>query len=179
MKNRRIAIIAFVLVAVMAIGIGYAATTMSDQFSISGEVTADENNDKFNEYVYFSEVEGVASNGTTVDTTGWIQADAKGSNDIIVVTPPAGSAAFKEVGNKLTVTATVKNDADIAVKLANVDVTGAASDTYFKVTVTGAADNAPITAGGTIDIVIEIELILTPTSLVSNSFTVEFDVVPA
>lgn len=178
MKNRRIAIIAFVLVAVMAIGIGYAATTMSDQFSINGTVTADENNDKFNDYVYFSAVTGVASNGATVDASTWIQDSTE--KDSIVVTPPAGSAAFKVVEDKLTITATVVNEADIAVKLANVNVAGAASDEYFKVTVTGVANDNPIAKdGGTTTITIVIELIKTPTSLVENTFTVTFDVVPA
>ena len=53
MKNRRIAIVAFVLCAAMVIGLGYAAVTNTLDIQGSVAVDANEAEKEFNEDIYF------------------------------------------------------------------------------------------------------------------------------
>ena len=70
MKNRRIVIVAFLLVAVLVMGIGYAALT--DNLFIKGEATlaATSAQSTFEEDIYFKDVDVLSTTGTvaTADT---------------------------------------------------------------------------------------------------------------
>ena len=78
MKNRRTVVVAFLLVAVMLLGIGYAALT--DTLTIIGNahVDLDTANKTFDERIYFSAAEATSSTGTgaTADVASYTADDA-------------------------------------------------------------------------------------------------------
>ena len=64
MKNRKTIVVAFLLVAAMLLGVGYAALT--DTLTIIGNahIDVDTANKTFDEKVYFSDAEATSSTGT-------------------------------------------------------------------------------------------------------------------
>ena len=181
MKNRRIAIIAFVLVAVMAIGVGYAALT--DVVTINGTANAGINDDEFNNEVLFTSavvtsqtVNGVSSTPGTGTGTGVTAQIADGDDVTITVT----TEAFKTLNDKVLVTIVLTNNSDVNATLKSVTVNEGDTE-YFGVTILNTsedpdaqpANDQPIAAnGGTITFTVEIELIKTPTDDVNTSFSV-------
>ena len=68
MKNRKIVVVAFLVAAVMLLGVGYAALT--DTLTIIGNahIDVDTANKTFDEKVYFSAAEATSSTGTGFNT---------------------------------------------------------------------------------------------------------------
>lgn len=132
MKNRRIAIIAFVLVAVMAIGVGYAA--VSDTLGVSGNISSNSANE-FKNDVYWINAPVVEKTGTKPDTskvTVSVGDEGGEANDLLSITLVEGALVEKD--DAITVTAKVKNDSDLAATLA-VTSTTAPTDPHFSVAI--------------------------------------------
>ena len=91
MKNRRIVVVAFLLAAVMLLGIGYA--TLTDTLYINGSMSADnsQSQSEFQQNIYFSKAEALST------TNGEIEAHVTADNN---------KAYFETVG--------MKNEGDIA-----------------------------------------------------------------
>ncbi len=104
MKNRKIVVVAFLLIAVLLLGVGYAALT--DTLSIIGNAHIDvgEANKTFDEKVYFSASEATSSTGTgtTADAVSHSADDA---------TFTANKLAT--VGQKSVFTFTITNDSNV------------------------------------------------------------------
>ena len=102
MKKRRTLIISLLLVAALALGVGYAA--VSDTLDIIGNIEADgdEMNETFDGLVYFSnaEVTGKSANVTA-------EASVSGTNND---TGNYGISKLKAVGDYAAVTFTIKNE---------------------------------------------------------------------
>ena len=167
MKNRKSVIVAFLLVAVMLLGVGYAALT--DVLDITG--TADVNQsaaeESFNEDIYFS---AAAANET--GNTASVNAD---NNDKASFT----ANTLKGKGDKATFTFTITNNGDV-----NADITpklnaslGNTQPDYFTVTSDWDGATKTLDAGAEITYTITVELIKTPTETISGSFLVELTAV--
>ena len=163
MKNRRNVVIAFMIVAVMLLGIGYAA--LSDTLDITGSADVNQSaaEEAFNEDVYFS-----AAVANEVGNTASVNAD---NNDKASFT----AATLKGKGDKVTFTFTIKNDGDVAAVVTpklNASL-GNTNPEYFSITSDWAGESRTLAAHSEITYTLTIELLKTPTETISGSFLVE------
>ena len=163
MKNRRNVVIAFMIVAVMLLGIGYAA--LSDTLDITGSADVNQSaaEEAFNEDVYFS-----AAVANEVGNTASVNAD---NNDKASFT----AATLKGKGDKVTFTFTIKNDGDVdAVVTPKLNASlGNTNPEYFSITSDWAGESRTLAAHSEINYTLTIELLKTPTETISGSFLVE------
>lgn len=167
MKNRRIAIIAFVLVAVMAIGVGYAALT--DNMKVTGAATAKDAGTFDAKVVFVSATKKSGTDGVTV-SNGAIDP----TQDILDLT----LAGFEKLNDTITVTVTVKNDSDLDAVIDNMAFTDVAGK-YFEASHT-LADDTAIAAGASITFDVTVTCIQTPDDPVNGNtenLTLTFDVI--
>lgn len=161
MKNRKTVVVAFLLVAVMLLGVGYAALTDILTINGSAEVSQTAAEDAFNEDIYFSDaVAHEADNEASVDDT---------DND------KASFAAntLKGKGDKATFTFTIENAGDVDATVTPV-LTSKDQVDYFTVTHDWEAAE-DLAAGEAITYTITVELSKTPTETISGSFEVELN----
>ena len=163
MKNRRNVVIAFMIVAVMLLGIGYAA--LSDTLDITGSADVNQSaaEEAFNEDVYFS-----AAVANEVGNTASVNAD---NNDKASFT----ANTLKGKGDKVTFTFTIKNDGDVdAVVTPKLNASlGNTNPEYFSITSDWAGESRTLAAHSEITYTLTIELLKTPTETISGSFLVE------
>lgn len=162
MKARRLAIIAFALVAVLTMGIGYAA--LSDTLTINGTANLSHSDaeEQFNTEVFFSSV---------ANQENCIAAIDGGDNDIATITITEGLAV---VGDKATATFVVTNESAGSVTLTPAHN----SSTNFDV----ATDAATYTvqAGQTVNVLVTVTLKNTVNANITNeSFSIGFTAVSA
>ena len=171
MKNKKKVVVAFLLVAVMLLGVGYAALT--DTLTIIGNahIDIDTANKTFDEKVYFSAAEatGTTGTGTTADTASFTADDA---------TFTANQLAT--VGEKSVFTFTITNDSnvDAAISVAATKLSGAANPSNSntdKFTVEYSYPDGMNIAkqGGTIKVVVTVTVKEPVTSATSATFGIE------
>jgi uncharacterized repeat protein (TIGR01451 family) len=155
------------LVAVMLLGIGYAA--LSDTLDITGSADVNQSaaEEAFNEDIYFSDAKA-----NETGNTASINAD---NNDKASFT----ANTLKGKGDKVTFTFTIKNDGDVAATVTpklNATV-GNTNTEYFDIT--SDWDGAPtdLAAHSEITYTVTVELLKTPTETISGSFLVELTAV--
>lgn len=179
MKNRKRVVVAFLLVAVLCLGIGYAALT--DTLTIGGTfgIQVDNENNpgaasEWDEDIYFSAVtkincSNVGASTVAKEYTPQISSD----KDTITATIPTG-ALFVE-NDTVTFTATVKNDNPYyAAKLTGITTT-CDQETYFDVTTDLTEGTTVAEDGGTKAIVVTIKVKQTPPDTLDNvSFSITF-----
>lgn len=162
MKNRKTVVVAFLLVAMLLIGVGFAQLT--DQLVITGkaDVDADHSQEVFDGDIYFSNV--ISGTGCT--------AEILSDPDQGEITVTAG--ALKEVGKEVIATYTIKSESDLDVTITPSIVTS--NPTYFTVTTSW---NGPqvLPAGSTIDITVTVKLAMTAETDQSTTFTVTLDAI--
>ncbi len=179
MLKRNKMLVAFMLVAVLCMSIGFAA--ISDTLTASGTLglNVDANgelNEDFNEDVYFSAVSDTIGQTNNAVTTGVSAAVDTSDNDKINIT--IADTTFTAVGQTVTITATIANEAPYAVALATPVITNANSQ-YF--TVTGTLDaNTLAATNGTTTLTIVVELDALPAATLSDAqFSVSVAATPA
>ena len=169
MKKRKLAILSFLVVAVLAIGLGYAA--VSTTLDITGSATMLPNK-AFADQICFTGANPLdAGNTASVNTNNDSKASFTANN-------------LNGIGNKASFTFTVQNkgdlDAKINVTVCNVtagNVTG--EDPYFKITTNWEENIIDIAAADensdddTATITVTVEVLRTPVNTVSGSFLVE------
>lgn len=159
MKNRKTVVVAFLLVAVMLLGVGYAALT--DILTINGSAKVEQTaaEEAFNEDIYFS-----AAVANETDNDASVNPD---NND------KASFAAntLKGMGDTATFTFTIQNAGDVAATVTPVLTSNDQTD-YFAVTNDWEAAEV-LAAGGEITYTITVELRKTPTEAIRGSFEVE------
>ena len=174
MKNRRIVIIAILLVSVICLGVAFAA--LVDDLEVNGTLALDNviANDDFNQDVHFDKTKTpsadrplAAKQGENVDIK--IEADANGhADDKLTITIPKGILNFS--GDEVVVTAYVVNNSTEFD--ANVVVSGAAKDSEGLCNVTCKISNANSATvaknGGTAPVEVTIKLIETVTGSESD-----------
>ena len=167
MKKRRSTIIALLLVAALALGIGYAALTDDLFITGSANISKEHAEDAFAADVYFTRAVISAEKGSAV-----IGADTHGeANDQITITVQDG--VLKGAGDSVLCTVEITNagDLDASVKL-NAGTTS--NSEYFEVTTNWGAEDKTITAGNKITFEVYLTCIKTPTTDVSTTFDIGF-----
>ena len=181
MKNRKKVVVALLLVAVLCLGVGYAALT--DNLLVNGNVSVKKNADaeeQFAKDVYFSGTPTVTYNttGTSSGVTAVIGNESAAdtdANDLLTITVP--DTVLVAAGDKLTVKATITNDS--ADYRANVALANGTSTTAGLYSVTCAwvdsGFDGVIAKNGTSDVNITIELLKTPTEdIAGDTFSITF-----
>ena len=169
MKNRK-SLIAVLLVAVMLLGIGYAALTDTLDITGSADVNQSAAEEAFNEDIYFS-----AAVANETGNTASVNAD---NNDKASFT----AKTLKGKGDKVTFTFTIKNDGDVAATITpKLNATlGNTNPEYFSLTSDWAGASKTLAGGGAeVTYTVTIELLKTPTETIAGSFLVELTAVSA
>ena len=171
MKNRKIVVVAFLLAAVLLLGIGYAA--LIDTLTIIGNahIDIDTANKTFDEKVYFSAAEATSTTGTgaTDDVASYTSDDA---------TFTANKLAT--VGQQSVFTFTITNDSNVdavisvnSTKLSGVDNPSNSNTDKFTVEYTYPDGMNVAKNGGTIEIVVTVTVKEPVTSATSATFGIE------
>ena len=163
MKNRRNVVIAFMIVAVMLLGIGYAA--LSDTLDITGSADVNQSaaEEAFNEDIFFS-----AAVANETGNTASVNAD---NNDKASFT----ANTLKGKGDKVTFTFTITNDGDVAADVTpKLNATlGNTNPEYFSITSDWGGATKTLDAHSEITYTVTVELLKTPTVTISGSFLIE------
>lgn len=166
MKKRNLVIVAFMLVAAMTIGVGYAV--VSDVLVINGtaDITADGAQSAFNEDVYFS----AAVAGTDGDI-----AEVGSDPDTATFT----ASHLTGQGDTATFTFTIKNAGDV-----NATVTpklsaegGNTQPLWFEITSDWNGAAKALNAHSEITYTVTVRLLATPTQALTGLFQIELDAV--
>ena len=167
MKNRRNVVVAFLVVAVMLLGIGYAALT--DVLDITGSVDVNQNaaQNEFDQDIYFSKADA-----NQAGNTASVNAD---NND----KASFSAKTLQLKGEKVTFTFTIKNDGELdAMVTPKLNATlGNTNPEYFNITSDWAGQGKVLAAHSEITYTITVELIKIPTDAVTGSFLVELTAV--
>lgn len=172
MKNRKIVVVAFLLIAVLLLGVGYAAVT--DTLTIIGNAHIDmgQVETTFDQNIYFSAAVATSSTGTgtTDDVASFTPDDATFTANKLAI-----------VGEKSVFTFTITNDGNVDAVI-SVNATKLSGDTNpsnsntDKFTVTYAYPDGMTVAkdGGTITVVVTVEVANPVTTATSATFGIEF-----
>lgn len=174
MKNRRNVVIAFLLIAAMILGVGYAA--LSDTLTINGTATVSKDSAQsvFDEDVKFTNVSAVTyPTGISTGAEAIIDTATDNTSDTGKITINDG--VLKNTGDEVQVTYTISNVGDLDASVAVPAITNN-NKTYFEVTTNWGDAAKNLTAGGTIDVTVTIKLIQTPTTddAQTATFKIEF-----
>ena len=162
MKNRK-GLISLMLVAVLLLGIGYAA--LSDTLDITGSADVNQSaaEEAFNEDIFFS-----AAVANEAGNTASVNSD---NNDKASFT----AATLKGKGDKVTFTFTIKNDGDVDATVTpklNASL-GNTNPEYFSISSDWAGEAKVLAAHSEVTYTLTVELLKTPTNTISGSFLVE------
>lgn len=126
LKKRRIVVAAFLVVAILALGIGYAAVSTTLDFMGTASVSTAATENVLNADVVFTAAEAVASNGGTTSTAVLAMNDKRISFE---------AKDFAAIGDKVTIVGTIKNkgDADYNVSITPRLVAPATTNDYFDI----------------------------------------------
>ena len=179
MKNRKTIIVAFLLVAALCLGIGYAALT--DQLNITGtaSINTAEAQEVFDADVYFSDAKlaadqtDVAADDYSITRVSVGDDDSLEKPDGVQIDVNKGLAV---IGDKMSFTLTIKNEGgrNVAVALkTNIDTVAgekpsASTNGYFNAYIVG--DQAyTVPAGGTVDVTVCVELLKTVDASITDA----------
>ena len=177
MKKRRIAIAGFLMLAVLVMGIGFAAVVDNLMIGGSARANSDATATVFDDKVYFSAATKLAGNGTAAGGTDTIEITGSGAGlkDDTVDFRVYSLALINEYTQfKIT----IKNDSeqyDAEISLADLQPTGTI-DGKIKIeysTEEDSIDTDTITcpAEGTVDVYVTITLLCSPDSELDATFT--------
>jgi len=163
MKKRRTLIVSLLLIAALALGIGYAALT--DVLDIQGtaEVNQAAAEDSFNQDVYFSAVS--SGEGYTAS----INPDNNDKGTFTVT-------GLKDKGNVISITYTIKNEGDLDA-VVTPKVQQNSNPTYFEITSDWASTAQTIAANSEKTITVNVKLLELPTTTQAASFNIELTAV--
>ena len=178
MKSRKIVIVAFVLIAAIALGIGYAQ--LSTTLAIGGNATIDleaaEAN--FNNKIYFANPAV-----DTVNSTGTGGSDTKA--DTIVLTnsdyATIGVQTLAVKDEKAVFTVDIKNDSNVPVlisvetaKLSGGENPNNSNSEYFRIDYAYSRNDMTIPSGESMTVTITVTVIKAVTVATSTSFGIEY-----
>lgn len=163
MKNRKTVVMAFLLVAVMLLSVGYAALTDVLDITGSADVNQSAAEEAFNEDIFFS-----AAVANQTGNTASVNAD---NNDKASFT----ANTLKGAGDTVTFTFTIKNDGDVAATVTpKLNATlGNTLPEYFTVTSDWNGGTKTLAAHSEVTYTVTVALIKTPTQTIGGSFLVE------
>ena len=164
MKNRRTLVVAFLLVAVMMLGVGYAALTDVLDITGSADVNQSAAEEAFNTDIYFT-----AAVANEEGNTASVNAD---NNDKASFT----ANTLKGKGDKATFTYTITNDGDLDAEVTP-RISSNTNTQYFNVYSDWQGQAKVLKAGETVTYTVTIELIETPTVTIGGSCIIELTAV--
>lgn len=178
MKNRKIIVVAFMLVAVLLLGVGYAALT--DTLTIIGNahIDVDAANATFDSKVYFSDAKATSTTGTG----GFVEGVLTNKDTASCTTDDATFTAnqLAVFGQQSVFTFTVKNDSnvDAVISVADKKLSGAenpsnSNPSAFTVTYDYPQGTTVRKNGGTIEVVVTVTVAKPITSATSATFGIE------
>ncbi len=168
MKKRRTLIISLLLVAALALGIGYAA--LADDLFVTGsaEIGVENAENAFAADVYFTKAVISSDKGTAV-----IGTDTNGeASDKVTITVNPDVLAGQ--GDSVICALEISNIGDLAATV-DLDSIIVSNSEYFSVTTSwGTTTTQNLAAGGTLDLTVTITVVKTPTTDVSTTFDIGF-----
>lgn len=166
MKNRRLSIFVFLMIAMATLGIGYAA--LSDSFTIYGDLGA--NVDNSNLVVVFD------SDSTADGTYANIDGNIDGLTSAEITFSNMTTKGQVATANLVVENRSTNGGAELTATLSDPVVTATGIDaTVFKITAAWANNDLTIAPTESNTIVITVELLKTPTaSIDAKSFSVTF-----
>ena len=165
MKKRRSVVIAFLLVAALLMGIGYAALTDVLDITGSADINQSAAEEAFEEDIYFTAA--VANDG--LPNTASVNSD---NND----KASFSAKNLKGAGDKATFTFTIYNDSDLAATVTPA-ISSNTQATYFSISSDWNALPKTIAAKSSQTYTVTVELLKTPTETLSGSFIIELTAV--
>lgn len=164
MKNRKIVIVAFLLVAMMLLGVGYAALTDVLDITGSADVNQSAAEAEFDLDIYFTDAEA-----NDAGNTASVNAD---NNDKASFT--AKNLAEKNDTATFTFTITNQSDLDAVV---TPSISSNTKEDYFALSSDWAGQPQTLASGETKTYTVTVELTATPTETISGSFIIELTAV--
>jgi hypothetical protein len=173
MRNKRTVIVAFLLVAALALGIGYA--TLQDELAVTGSARTNvsSSEEALDADVYFTKAVISDTAAGTAEIKTPEGGTAKDKDDLVVI--ELLDTALKGAGDFVTISLEISNDSDLAVKVGKPTI-NVVNTEYFDVTTNWTADQT-VAASGTADMVVTVTLKKTPTDVVETTFTLDIGVV--
>ena len=164
MKQRKTVIVAFLLAAVLLLGVGYAALTDVLDITGSADVNQSAAEDAFNEDIYFkTAVANDDGNTASVNLDNNDKASFTANN-------------LKGKGDKATFTFTIVNDGDLDATVTP-SISSNTNTEYFGISSDWEGQPKTLTAGGSLTYTVTVELLETPTVTISGSFIIELTAV--
>ncbi len=174
MKNRKTVVVAFLLIATMLLGIGYAA--ISDVLDINGsaDVSLDAAQSAFDEDIYFSnaEVLTVVKNAEGKDLN--VASISDGDNDQANFTADSLKGAGDYAEFRFTITNASDVDAVVTPTLAS---DGNSNTEYFDIVSDWNGQPKTIEAGKSMTYTVTVTLKKTPTEAAHGAFHIELNAV--
>lgn len=171
MKNRKTVVVAFLLVAVLLLGVGYAA--LSETLTLIGNAVIDMKQAEvnFDAKVYFSNAEVVSSPNTEVDTVGGI-----GTDDATFTVH-----SLSTMGDVAVFTFTIANESNVPVridipenKLSGEKNQSNSNEEKFSISYVYGIHDRVIPSGGTMDITVTVTVIDPITVATGATFGIEY-----
>ncbi len=162
MKKRRTLIVSLLLVAALALGIGYAALTDILDIQGTAEVHQDAAEEVFNIDVYF------AADGITVDEGKATASVNPDNNDKASFT----ITGLADKDSTVSVTYTINNDSELDA-VVTPKLLQNSNDEYFDISSDWNSTAQTITAKSSKTITVTVKLLKVPTETISASFNIE------
>ena len=162
MKKRRTLIITFMLVASLALGIGYAALTDILDIQGTAEVHEDAAEEVFNVDVYF------AADGITVPEGKATASINQDNNDKASFT----ITGLADKDSTVSVTYTINNDGDLDA-VVTPKLLQNSNEEYFEIYSDWQSQPQTIPAKSSKTITVTVKLLKVPTTTISSSFNIE------
>lgn len=164
MKNRKTVVVAFLLVAAMLLGVGYAALTDVLDITGSADVNQSAAEESFNEDIYFT-----AAVANQSGNTASVNAD---NNDKASFT----ANTLKGANDTATFTFTITNAGDVDAVVTPA-IKSNTNDTYFAISSDWAGQPKELLAGQSLTYTVTVTLQQTPTETIAGSFVIELTAV--
>ena len=174
MKNRKTVVVAFLLVAVMLLGVGYAA--ISDVLDVNGsaDVSLDAAQSAFDEDVYFSKAEVLTEVKNAEGKDLNVASISDGDNDQANFT----ADSLKGAGDYAEFRFTITNASDVdAVVTPTLAADGNSNVEYFDIVSDWAGQPKTIKAGESMTYTVTVTLKKTPTEAAHGAFHIELTAV--
>lgn len=164
MKNRKTVVVAFLLIAVMLLGVGYAALTDVLDITGSADVNQSAAEEAFNQDIYFTTAVANQSGNTAS-----VNAD---NNDKASFT----ANTLKGANDTATFTFTITNDGDVDAVVTPA-ISSNTNPTYFAISSDWAGQPRNLAAGQSLTYTVTVTLLQTPTETIAGSFVIELTAV--
>ena len=183
MKNRKVIVTAFLLVAVMLLGVGYAAVSDTLNFGGDATISGDQAQQEFDVDVKIAAVSvdmanwrEYSSTGAEIEEEGDIVVDIMGSGDNEADVVDFQIFSLADAGESKTIWFKVTNESAHDATLHGSDITENGTHDYFDsyseiYTADGSATTEVLPAGGEVLVKLVISVKATPTELYQGNFS--------